>query len=86
MSWTPTDISNLILVGKDVGIHLAESICRKLTLGKSIAQDIDMLYYIVDLVFALEHATDDVFDDEDYDYINEMLNRIEITRNRFRGI
>jgi len=86
MTWTPTDISNLILVGKDVGIHLAESICRKLTLGKSIAQDIDMLYYIVDLVFALEHATDDVFDDEDYDYINEMLNRIEITRNRFRGI
>ena len=86
MTWIDVDVANLLLVCKDVGVHLGISICRKLTLGKSIAQDIDMLYYIVDLVFALEHATDDVFDDEDYDYINEMLNRIEITRNRFRGI
>jgi len=91
MTWTDTDVGNLILVGKDIGVHLAESICRKLTLGKSISQDIDYLYLICNIVFALEHsyygATPTfVFEDTDYDLMNEYLNRIEITRNRFRGL
>lgn len=86
MTWTNTDILNLILVAKDVGIHLSESICRKLDLGKSIDKDIDYLYLLINIVFALEYGTDDVYEDADYSYLAEIINRIEIQRNRFRGI
>jgi len=91
MTWTDTDVLNLILVGKDIGIHLGESICRKLDLGKPISQDIDYLYLVHNIVFALEHSyygiiPTYIFEDVDYDLMNEFLSRIEIQRNRFRGI
>jgi hypothetical protein len=88
MTWTSNDIANLILVGKDVSVHLAESVCRKLDLGQPLGKDIDILMYLNNMVFALEHASTITtsFEDADYSYINEMINRIEIQRNRFRGI
>ena len=86
MVWTSTDIANLILVGKDLGVHLTESICNKLDLGKPIGQDADMLYLLCDIVFALENDGTAVFDDDDYSYFAEMISRIEIQRNRFRII
>jgi len=86
MVWDSTAISNLILVGKDVGIHLSESICRKLDLGQSIDQDVDYLYLMCNIIFALENDDTDSYEDEDYDYLAEMINRVEVQRNRFRGI
>ena len=86
MVWKSTDIANLILVGKDLGVHLTESICNKLDLGKPIGQDADMLYLLCDIVFALENDGTAVFDDDDYSYFAEMISRIEIQRNRFRII
>ena len=86
MVWSPIAIADLILVGKDVGIHLSESICRKLDLGQSVDQDIDYLYLICDIVFALENDDTDSYEDEDYDYLAEMVNRVEVQRNRTRGL
>lgn len=86
MQWTTNDIDNLILVGKDVGVHIAQSICNKMDLGKYIDKDIEYLYLISNIVFALEHSTTDVYEDTDYSYLAEIINRVEIQRNRFRSI
>lgn len=88
MNWTDNDVANLILVGKDVGIHLGESIVRKLSLGRSAEKDIDYLLLICNLVESLEHAraVANTYTDDNYSYINELISRIEHQRNRFRNI
>lgn len=86
MAWTNTQIENLILIGKDIGVHLTESICNKLDLGRSIDIDVDMLYLVSNIVFSLEHSSVLTHTDDDYKYLAEMLNRIEIQRNRYRGL
>jgi len=88
MQWTQNDVDNLVLVGKDVGVHLAESICNKMDLGKTINRDIEYLYLLSNIVFALEKVTvtSAVYEDANYSYLVEIINRIEIQRNRFRGI
>jgi hypothetical protein len=92
MTWAVTDVSNLVLVAKDVGVKLSESICRKLDLGQSIDKDVEYLYLLCNIVFALEKAesifthADAVYEDADYSYLAEIINRIEVQRNRFRGI
>lgn len=86
MLWTTTDVTNLLLVAKDLGIHLSQSICRKLDLGQSIDQDIEYLYLVINITFALEYGTTDAYEDEDYSYLAEIINRIATTRNRYRGI
>jgi hypothetical protein len=86
MVWSNTDINNLILVSKDLYIHLSESICNKLDLGKPITTDMDMLYLLCDVVFALEHDGTDVIDDAGYSYLAEIVDRIDKQRNRFRII
>jgi hypothetical protein len=85
MVWSALAIADLILVGKDVYIHLSESICRKLDLGKPIDQDVDMLYLLCNIVFALENDSTN-WEDEDYDLMAEDINRIEVQRNRTRGL
>ena len=97
MAWTDTTIDALILVAKDAGIHVSESICRKLDLGQSVDQDVDYLYLIINIVWALEH--DDIADygdavvaddlqltDANYSLLAAMISRIVVQRNRFRGL
>ena len=97
MAWTDTTIDALILVAKDLGIHLSDSICRKLDLGQPIDQDIDYLYLIINIVWAIEHddtadygdvvvAADLQLTDDEYSYLAEMVNRIAVQRNRYRGL
>ena len=100
MTWNGTTIAALVLVAKDAGIHLTESICRKLDLGQSVEKDLDYLYLISNIVFALEHddtadygtlaaaITDDELQltDDNYSLLAEMVNRIAVQRNRYRGL
>ena len=86
MVWDSTKVTQLLLTTKSVGIDLANSICQKLDLGQSITKDIDFLYQLNNIVFALTYATDDVYVDLDYALLNEMVNRIKTQRNRYRVI
>jgi macrodomain Ter protein organizer (MatP/YcbG family) len=82
MVWTADDITNLILVAKDVGIKHTEYLCRKMDLGQSIDRDIEYLYLMCNIIFALENSSTDVYEDIDYSLLSEMVNRVEVRRRR----
>jgi hypothetical protein len=84
MTWLPNDVTNLILLGKDVGIHFSDSICRNLDLGRSIDHDLEYLYLMCNIIFALENS--DMYEDEDYDLLSEMVNRIQTQILKYRGL
>jgi hypothetical protein len=86
MVWTATMVDDLILVAKDVGVKLADSICRKMDLGQSTDKDVDMLFLICNVIFSLEYGTTDTHEDADYSYLAEIVDRIDKQRNRYRGL
>jgi len=86
MDWTSTKIADLLLVAKDVGVQLTDSICRKMDLGQDTSKDVDMLFLICNIVFSLEYGSSLTHDDIDYSYLAEMVERINRQRNKYRGL
>ncbi len=84
MVWTDDMISSLLEYAKEVGIRLAQAVCYRYDRGEDFNADLERLYLISDIIFALEHSNDDVYDDDDYDYLYEMIQSISIQRFKYK--
>jgi hypothetical protein len=91
MTWDSTSVTTLKESAMDLGIQLAESICRKLDMGMSIDEDVEYLYFLRNIIFSLENSVILLlglyeWEDEDYTYLSECISRIQFQRNRYRWL
>ena len=75
MEWAAADIAALLVVGQTLEVNLGLVMNRRMALGQSIDSDMNLLEFAQNLTWALEYGTE-IYEDEDYDYVNGQISMI----------
>jgi len=82
MVWTEDMVKELLEYAQEVGVRLAQAVCYRHNRGEDFNPDLERLYLVSDIIFALEN--DDMYKDSDYDNLYEKIKSISVQRFKYK--